>query len=806
MPFDLRLAFRQLAKSPGFTAVALITLALGIGANTTAFSVLNALLLHTPPYPQPDALVRVYRTSPRGDSGAHSPANFLDYRAQNTVFTQLTAVRFIDLNLGEVGQPADRIRGLSVTADFFPLLSVSPQLGRAFTTEEDQPGANPVVVISHAIWQQRFANDPAAVGRTIRVDGELATIIGVMPAAFDDYHLWGKVDAWRPMALPDITRADRENSYLRVIARLKPGVAQEQAQAAMGALSARLALAYPATNTELGVRLVSLARSAQDEAGRRITWLVAGLAAFVLLIACANLANLQFARNAARGREHAIRAALGATRSQLMRLVLTESVLLSLVGAAAGLVLALWSNDFIGRAFTFGEHAGLDVPLDRRVLLFALVISVLTGIGFGLLPAWLASRANVGDALKQGSRGATAGRAQHRVRHALIVTEIALALVLLAGAGFFVRGLQRVMQRDAGWRTDDVVTASVSLRGQNYETSAARGAFYRRLHERLSALPGMAHVAIATSAPTSGYDTSSSFVVEGLPPPARARGPLADVSAVTPGYFATLGIRLLQGRDFTEDDRSGNQVVVVINETMARHFWPGESPVGKRIGGATPYMENPRVIIGVVSDVRTAATLDDRGGRFQFYRSLAQWSFNSATIVLRSHYAPEAVAQELRRVLAELDSDQAVYRIDTVRHEIETRLASIDAAARTLVGFALLGLLLAAIGIYGVIANSVVQRTNEIGIRMALGAQMRDILALILGGGLRLTLFGTAIGLAGAFGIARLLRSLSPEFSTTDVPLTTVITFLLIAVAMFACWLPARRAAKVNPMTALRAE
>ena len=804
MPFDLRLAFRQLAKSPGFTAVALITLALGIGANTTAFSVLNALLLHTPPYPNPEMLVRVYRTSSRGQSGAHSPANFLDYRSQNQAFSHISAIRFTDLNLGEAGQPTDRIRGMSVTADFFPLLGVAPQIGRTFNAEEDQPGADAVVVLSHRAWKQRFAGDPSVIGRTLRVDGAAATVVGVMPEAFDDYQLWGRVDAWRPMALPDMTRADRENAYLRVIGRLKPGVSPEQAHTAMAALSAQLAQSYPATNTDLGVRLESLARSAQDDAGRRITWLVAGLAGFVLLIACANLANLQFARNAARGRDHAIRAALGATRGQLMRLVLTESLLLSLGGAAAGFLLAQWTNGFVAGSFTFGEHVGLDLPIDWRVLAFTAAISILTGIGFGLLPAWLAARANVGDALKQGGRGATTGRAQHRLRHALIVAEIALALILLTGAGYFVRGLQRIVQRDAGWRTDDLATASLSLRGQKYTTAEARGAFYRQLHERLSALPGVSHVAIATSIPLGGYDTNSSFVVEGLPPPARA--PVADVAAVSPGYFATLGIRLLQGRDFTADDRAGNRAVVVINETMARQFWPGENPVGKRIGGATPFMENPREIIGVVSDVRASGSLDDRAGRFQFYRSLAQWSGNSATIVLRSNHAAEAVAQDLRRTLVQLDPDQAVYRVTTVRQEIESRLASVDIAGRTMTGFALLGLMLAAVGIYGVVANSVVQRTNEIGVRMALGAQVRDILALILGGGLRLTFLGAGIGLVGALGITRLLRALSPDFSATDVPLTVAITAVLIVISMLACWLPARRAARISPMAALRAE
>ena len=803
---DVRFAARALRRSPGFAATAILTLALGIGANTSAFSVLNALLFHVPNYPNARALVRLNRVSPAGETGAHSAANFLDFRAQNTVFSHVAAVRFGDFNLGESGQPADRIRGMSVSADFFPLLGLGPELGRTFAAHEDTVGAPPVVVLSHGTWKRRFGGDPAVVGRTVRLDGESTTVIGVMPAAFDDLHLWGRVDAWRPVMLPEISRADRENSNLRVIARLQPGLTLEQAESGMRMLTTRLAEQYPATNTGLGVRLVSLVFSAQSEGSRRITWLVSGLAGFVLLIACANLANLQFVRNAARGREYAIRAALGASRTQLIRFMLAESVLLAIAGGAAGLLGAYWTNVLVAQSFSLPDGSPLAVALDRRVLAFTSIVSILTGIGFGLLPAWMASRARVGEALKQGGRGTTGAGAPHRLRHVLSVMEIALALALLAGAGFFVRGLQRVIERDAGWRTDGVVTASLSLRGQNYATAAARGAFHQRLHAQLKALPGVEHVAIATSAPTAGYDIQNTFVVEGRVPPGAGRTTLADVAAVTPGYFATLGIPLLQGRDFSEDDRAGSPAVVVINETMARQLWPGENPIGKRIGGATPFMSNPREVIGVVRDVRAAATLADRAGGFQFYRSLAQWSFNSAMIVIRASRPAEALAQDLRRALAGLDPDQAVFRVETVRDQIEDGLRSVDAAARMLVGFALLGLVLAAVGIYGVIAHTVVQRTNEIGIRLALGAQMRDVLALILGGGVRLTVLGIALGLVGTFGISRLLRSLAPEFANIDLLLTAAITAILAAVALFACWLPARRATKVDPILALRAD
>ena len=798
-------ALRSLAKSPGFTAIALLTLALGIGANTTSFSVLNALLLHTPPYPEPDALVRVFATTATSNRGVHSAANALDYRAQTTAFAQTAIYRGTDLTLGEPGQPADRLRALLVTHDFFPLLRTPPALGRFFTPEEDQPGNNHVVILSHATWLQRFGADPQILGRTLRIDGTPVAIIGVMPAGYNDPLLFGEVAAWRPLALP-ATGADRENTTLQLIARLKPNVSLAAAETEMTALSDRLARDYPATNRNRSIRLVPLGASAQDDTGRNITLLVLALAGFVLLIGCANLANLQFARNAARGREHAIRAALGASRAQLIRLVLAESLLLSVGGGALGLVLALWTNDLVGRSFALGDGARLAVPLDLRVLVFTLVVSVLTGIGFGLLPAWLAARANVSDALKQGSRGATASRSQHRVRHGLIVTQIALALVLLTGAAFFIRGLQRITHRDPGWRSEGLLAAYLSLRGANVSTAASRDAFYRRLQERLAAIPGVERVAVAASLPTFLYANGNTFVVEGRPAPEPGRSPLARVTAVLPGYFDTLGIRLLAGRDFAPTDSNDKPHVVIINETMARQLWPGQNPIGKRIGGATPYMSNPREVIGVVNDVRPVGLLANTEGQFQFYRALTQWNQNSASVALRTSLAPEALAPELRRALAEIDPDQAIYRVDTVRNEAARSLRSIDAAGYALLGFAIVGLLLAALGIYGVIANSVVQRTNEIGVRLALGAQLRDILTLILGQGLKLTFLGAALGLLGAFYLTRLLRIISPEMAVPAPLLTGAITALLITLSLLACYLPARRATKVSPMTALRAE
>ncbi len=806
---DLRFAGRSLAQNPGFTAIALLTLALGIGVNTTAFSVLNTLLLHRLPYPQSERLVRVFQTSPDAlgrPSDSHAPANFLDYRAQNDVFERLAAWQWTSFNLGEPGQPAERVLGLSVTADFFPMLGVAPELGRAFAPEEDRPGNDAVVLISHGTWLERFGADPGIVGRSVRVNGEPVTIVGVMPANFDDLQFWGDVRLWRPMALTDQQRQDRNNSWMNVGGRLKPGVSLREAQTAMTALAGRLATAFPEFNAHSGLQLGVLAESGQDRIGRGLTWLVMGLAALVLLIACANLANLQFARNLARGREYAVRAALGASRGQLLRQVLTESVLLSIGGGALAAGLAVWGNDLLSRCFVWGEHVGLDIPLDGRVLGFTSAVSLFTGIGFGVLPAWLAARANVSDALKPGGRGTTAGRTQHRVRHALIVAEVALALVLLSGASFFLRGVQRFTQRDPGWRTDGLLTAYVTLRGPAYAAGPARTEFFRRLEVRLAALPGVERLTIGSSLPTFGFSNDNSFVVEGQPEPPPNRAPSAAAADVMPGYFDFLGVRLLQGRDFDAGDREDSPAVVIINETMARRFWPGENPIGKRIGGATPFMKSPRMVVGVVSDVRPIATLGIGDGRFQMYRPLAQRPPTWVTIALRTRTAPEAIAPEIRQVIAGIDSDVAAYRITTLQQETRRSLASVAVAGWSLLAFAMLGVLLAAVGIYGVIANTVAQRTSEIGLRMALGAQVPDILRLIVAGGLRLALLGAAIGLVGAWAIARVLPAISPEFGGANASLTFGVTVFLLLVATVACWLPARRAMKVDPIVALRAE
>jgi putative ABC transport system permease protein len=803
---DVHFAVRSLRKTPGFTAIALVTLALGIGANTSMFSLLNALLFRTP-YPDDARLVRIYRTSPQSQSWPHSPANFYDVQAQNTVFAGIAAVNpGTAFNLAEPGQPAARLRGMMVTADFFPLLGVQPQLGRFFTAEEDQPGKNNVLLISHATWLHHFGGAPDVLGRQVRLDGRPVTIIGVMPERFDYPIGWGHVEAWRPFAFSERARQMRDNNFFSEVARLKPGVTLAQAQAEMSALGARLAAEYPAANAQTSLRLVPLARS--DEFSARIAWFVAGLAGFVLLIACANLANLQFARHAARAREQAIRAALGASRASLIRGVLAESLLLSLTGGTLGLLVAFWCNDAIGRRFLVYSRDGLAVPLDGKVLAFAFVLSAVTAFVFGALPAWISSRAGVSEALKQGARGSTASRSTHRLRHALIVAEVALALVLMAGAGFFVRGVERFLQRDHGWRADGLVTGYINLAGRTYNTSDKRLMFFERLQEKLAVLPGVERAAIGWMLPTWGFGHNTGFLIESRARPAPGTAPLMYETSVSPDYFDALGLPLVAGRHFAAADRADKPAVAIINETMARTFWPGENPLGQRIGYSDD-LDKPewREVVGVVRDAGTPAFIGEVDTRFQAYRPLAQVSVSTTmALALRTSLALDVLAPAVCRAAAEIDPEQTVYEIGPVRGDIDRRLSGPRLAGDFLAGFAFLGLLLAAIGIYGVISGFVVQRTNEIGLRLALGAQVNDILALVFGRGLRLALLGTALGLVGAWSVAQLLRAIAPGLPPADFATTSSVTLALLAIAAFACWLPARRATKVDPMVALRVE
>jgi putative ABC transport system permease protein len=796
------LALRSLRAAPVFTATALVTLALGIGANTSMFSVLNATLLRALPYPESAQLVRIYRTTKGSQTLPHSPANFLDHQSQNSVYAGLAAVAWTNFALAEPGHAAERVAGMTVTGDFFPVLGVQAAIGRTLTRDDDQPGREHVAVLSDTYWRRRFSADRTIVGRDVRLDGQRVTIVGVMPPGFDDRQLWGPIEMWRPIAFDAATRAGRGGNFLAMVGRLKPGTTVAAAQAGTSAVAARLARDYPGPNAESGISVLPLAATGTEPTIRLLSWFTMGLAACVLLIACANLANLQLARNVGRSRDFALHAALGASRWRVMRQSLIESVVLGLAGGALGLLMAGWTTDALASRIEIAGQTGLSMPLDRTVLAFTAGISVLTGVVFGILPALLASRGDVNAMLKQGGRGSTS-RAHHRLRHGLIVAEVAVALVLLSAAGFFIRGIERFAQRDNGWRSAQVLTGSVTL-APSYGSGDAQRAFHERLQTRLAALPGVERVALSGTLPFAGFSGSQRFIIEGRPAPRTGTEPVRDGNTVSPEYFDTLGIGLVEGRALEAADLTRKPVPTVINETMARHFWPGESAIGKRI--AHPQILEWQEIVGVVRDVTFATNLSEPRTRFQAYRLFAREPSRTFAVTMRSSLPPETLTDALRLAVSSIDPDQPVQEVQSATRLIARGLGNFGLVASMLAGFALLGLFLAAVGIYGVIAGFVGQRTNEIGIRVALGAQARDVLRLVLGQGLRLALAGIAVGLFGTYAVARALAAIAPSLPAPEVTTAVAVTTVLIAFAMLASWLPARQAVRVDPNVALRAD
>ncbi|ACB75159.1 ABC transporter permease [Opitutus terrae] len=801
---DLKFAFRQLLKSPGFTIVSVLTLALGIGLNTSMFSLLDTLLLQPLPFPDKPHLVRIYRTTPQSQTANHTVPDYLELEREAADFATLAAYQAWGMTLEQPDRPSVNLIALRVTASFFPALGLQPELGRYFTADEDHPG-NRAVMLSHATWQAQFGGDPAVIGRTVRIDGEPCTIVGVMPARFASVFLWGPAQAFRPYAFSDKERVDREDTRVQILGRYRIGLSLEQLNARFAALAVRLAPLRPSTQSEDGLRAVPLQSTVSNPATLGISLLLLGLAGFVLVIACSNLANLQLSRAIARAHEFAIRAALGASRRRLLLPLLCESVLLSVAGGGCGVLVAAWSNEWISSRLSANGFVAFTLELDWRVLSFALAVSLLTGIGFGLVPAWLMARVRVNDTLKTGTRGNTGGRAQNRMRHALIVAQFSLALVLLAGAGLFIRGMNRMLVRDLGWNHDGVLQVVLNLPEARYPTGAETLSFYTRLQERVAALPGVDDVAVGWTLPVFQFLTSRNYLVEGREPPAAGREPVANVNGVTPSFVPTLQIKLLAGRNFTAADDASAPPVAIISESMARALFPNEDPIGRRIGGLDPKNRGWMEIVGVMPDLRFAFSVTAPATRYQVFRPLAQETWNFVTVAVRTR-DPAPLAEPLRRTVLELDSTLAIQQLGTVDQLIELGTGGLHMVNTILVAFALLGVFLAALGLYGVIARLVVQRTPEIGVRVALGAQSSDVVWLILRAGLTLTLVGTLIGLAGAFALGRLLAMATPELVSNDPLAIAAVTLLLGVIALAACWLPARKALRVNPIDALRAE
>ncbi|MBA3961835.1 MAG: ABC transporter permease [Chthoniobacterales bacterium] len=795
---DLRYAFRQLIKSPGFTAVAILTLALGIGACTAIFSVVNGVLLQPLDYPQPDRIVVVRETNlPQFPDFSISPPNFLDWQKQAKSFSALAAYGNKQLNLTGEGEP-QRLAGLKATASYFDVFGVRPLLGRAFLPEEDAPGKSHVVVLSHPLWERVFAGAKDALGRSLQLNGESYTVIGVMPPNFARAE---KTDVWVPMAFSAEERSNnyRDAHYLDVAGRLKPDVTAAQANAELQLLAARLARQYPDRQKGWSVFVRPLLDYSVRDV-RPVLYTLLGAVGCVLLIACANIANLLLARATARQRELSIRAALGAGRFRLVRQLLTESVLLGLCGGAAGLLVARWGLDALLALAPSDLPRVADIHLNAAVLLFSLLLSVITGVIFGVAPAWLAARTDVNEALKQGTRGSTDARG--KLRGALVVAEVAFALVLLGGAGLLARSFLRLTNVDPGFNPAHATVLRLTLPEKKYEKDAQQVAFVDALLERLRVLPGVEAAGLTHTLPLLG-DWVMLFNIEGRPAVAPTEMPTTNFYSVTPDCFRAMGIRLLRGRVFNPRDTATAPPVVIVNETLAKQYFPNENPLGKRMniaGGP----EKLREIVGIVADVKQYGI--DQAATSQSYEPFAQHPFNTLNVVLRTGGPAAAVMAGLRPAVYAVDKDQPIGSIQPLAEIVARSIAQQRFAMTLLLVFAGVALVLAAIGIYGVMAYTVAQRRGEIGIRMALGAQTGDVVRLILGNGARLVGLGLLVGLAASFAATRALRSMLFQTSAAD-PLTLgAITLLLAGVALIACLLPAQRATRVNPIEALRDE
>lgn len=802
---DMRFGLRMLGKRPGFTVVAIITLALGIGANTAIFSVVNTVLLHPLPYQDPDRLVMVWEDDTKGGYPRDTPAaaNFIDWHDQNQVFEGMAAAADLSFNLTGDGEP-ERIEGRRISANLFPLLGVGAHLGRTFLPEEDQPGGNRVVVMSYGLWQRRFGADPSIIGKSLTLNGESCTVVGIMPP---DFQFPGRQDElWVPIAFTPQQIANRNRHYLQVVARLRPGITLQQAQADLSTIAARLQQQYPQSNTGLGATVTPLHEHVVGDIKPALLVLL-GAVGFVLLIACANVANLLLARAASRQKEIALRLALGASRWRLIRQLLTESVLLAALGGIVGLLLAAWGVNLL-KAFVPEEISQVKaIMIDTKVLGFTLLVSLLTGLIFGLFPAMQASSFNLNETLKEAGRDSSSGSRGNRIRSLLVIAEVAVSLVLLIGAGLLINSFLRLSNVDTGFQASKVLTMQIALPQLKYPDQARRSAFYTDMIARVEALPGVRSAAVANWIPLIRQGDSTGVSIEGRPAPAPGEELIVVTRIISPHYLRTMGIELLQGRDFNEQqDRVNSRAVVIINETLARRIWPGEDPIGKRLTPGTP--DNPDdwcQVIGVVKDVRQFKL--DADPKPQMYMSYEQVGFFAPRYLLVStDVEPLSLASTVRSAVWEIDKDQPVSNITTMEDVLSKSVARQRFSTLLLSIFATVALVLAAIGIYGVMSYSVAQRTREIGIRMALGAQKSAVLKLVIGQGMRLVLWGVIAGLSGAFALTRLLQSLLFGVSATDLGTFIVIPLLLTIVALLACYMPAWRATKIDQMVALRYE
>lgn len=804
---DVRYGFRGLVKHPSFTAIVIVTLALGIGASTAIFSVVNSVVLRPLPYSHADRIVAIQELNPAGKRVQVTAANFYDWQQQNTVFEHLAAIKSTTSNLAMADQ-AERVDVAQTSANFFGVFGVEPHLGRLFIPADEQPGHAPIAVLSHSLWQRKFGGDQAIVGKSITLDGKNYTISGVVQEGF---HYPDKTELWLPplRLVPelhermDVTQ-NRGMGYLAAVGLLKSGVHLPQAASEMETITTRLRQQYPDTNNRRFNRVVSLHEHLVGDTNQML-WLLFGAVTFVLLIACANVANLLLASSASRQKEMAIRSALGASRWRVIRQLFTESTMLALLGGAVGFLLSFWLLSFIKKLLP-GEFPRLDeIQVDWRVLAFTLVASIFTGILFGFAPALQFIRRNVQESIRETGRGAAGSLRRSRFRQALIVAEVALSVVLLAGAGLLFRSFMHLQSVNTGFVAEKVLTARLSPSQPNYRADADFVSFYQQVTEKISALPGVQDVGAINTLPLAKGPTIG-FRIDGHPITTPDKWPGANFRAVTPNYFRAMGIPVLQGRSLTERDNATAPLAIMINQALADENFPGENPVGKRVAFGNPQNQQPNwfEIVGVVADVRSLELREEPPA--ELYFSHLQNPFEGMSIVIRSNVEASSLAGSVRRVVAEIDKSVPVSNVETMEHLVSASVTQPRFNLFLLGLFGVIALLLSAAGIYGVTAYTVTQRTHEVGIRLALGAQVGDVLRMILVQGMAVIMIGVAIGLAASFVLLRLMRSLLFGVTERD-PLTFVaITLLLSAVALLACYIPARRATKVDPLEALRYE
>jgi putative ABC transport system permease protein len=816
---DLRYGIRVLAKNPGFTAVAVLTLALGIGANTAMFSVVNGVLLQPLPFKDPGRLVVLGEKVPQFDMASFSYPNLVDWQNQNRSFDGIAGFNWSGLNLTGRGE-AEHVQGKRVTANFFTILGVPPVLGRNFDPKEDLLGGSPAVMISSGLWKQRFGGSPDVIGKSATLDGKDYNIIGVVPAWFE-YR--GPADIFTLLGQWDnaMLKLREIHPGIHAVGRLKPGVAVAQAQSEMSGIAARLAQIYPKTNADHGATVRPLAEQMVGQV-RPVLFILFGAVGFVLLIACANVANLLLARSTGRQREMAIRSAIGASRGRVIRQLLTESTLLAVAGGGLGLLVAVWGTQAVLKLLPGGLPRMENIHMDSWVLAFTLLVSLGTGVIFGLAPAVQGSRIDLHLTLKEGGRGSTAGH--HRLRALLVISEIAASLVLLVGAGLMLKTIYELQRVDPGFDPRNVLTFQVGLSPENILTADSIRLAYKRMVDGIASVPGVEAAAVATDLPLAGDDSELPFWVSGRPRPTSQSDMLwALWYPTSPGYFRAMGIPLLRGRYFTDEDTKDSAGVVVIDDVMAKGLFPGEDPIGKSIGIADTTgdaghgLNRPLEIVGVVGHVKHWGLDSDAASkiRYELYMPFVQvpdqitkaFLGTGMAMLVRTSVDPLSTVTTVRRRIAEQGGgNQLVYGIQTMQQVVSDSVADRRFSMMLLGIFAALALALAAVGIYGVIAYTASQRTHEVGIRMALGAEGRDVLKLVVGQGLGLVLLGLGAGLTAAFGLTRLMSSMLYGVRPTDFVTFAGCSLLLAGVAVFASYIPARRAAKVDPMTALRYE